>query len=150
MDLVDFRGAGGGGPNLTVSLAGSETPPGTAAKYSSWHFPVDKNCGFSTLGVADICRKPSDLHSKTQRFSLSQSPVRSFHGGRNLRVSLAGGPLRSQYEHDPLFWVADGEGVSLVKKIGMAVCFYVVVAGFQLGRAKLLKAMSGLGTYLIT
>ena len=35
---------------------------GTTTKHSTWHFPAGKSVDFP--GVADICRKPCDLHSE--------------------------------------------------------------------------------------
>ena len=55
---VDFNGS----TPIRESFRGSRT----TTKYSKWHFPAEKSVDFPTLRVADICRKPCDLRSKTQ------------------------------------------------------------------------------------
>ena len=48
----------------------------------------------------------------------------------------------SKPEHDPLFWVSGHEGMSLVKKISGAVCFFMLVVALKLRCSKLLRALS--------
>ena len=48
----------------------------------------------------------------------------------------------SEYEHDPLFWVSDTDGMSMMLKISGAVGSFVLVVVLKLGPAQLLRAMS--------
>ena len=53
-------------------------------------------------------------------------------------------PWVSKSDQDPLFWVSGADGVSLLKKIGGALCFFVFAVASTAGSGEVLAALSGI------
>ena len=51
-------------------------------------------------------------------------------------------PWVHKHEHDPLLWVSDTEGISLVRQISGAVGLFLVVVAWKIGSAQLWRSLS--------